>query len=63
MSLLGPLYGTVAVGLGGWFLYHGVQLLRKRSEEGARRLFRVSLVYLLGIFVAMICDLALRGMF
>ena len=63
MSLLGPLYGTVAVGLGGWFLYHGVQLLRKRSEEGARRLFRVSLVYLLGIFVAMICDLALRGLF
>ncbi len=62
LNLLGPLYGAVALGLGGWFLYQGVQLLRRRSVESARRLFRVSLVYLLGIFGAMICDLALRGL-
>ena len=60
ISLLSPLYGAVALGLGGWFLYHGVQLLRRGTVENARRLFRVSLVYLLGIFSAMICDLAVR---
>ncbi len=63
ISLLGPLYGVVALGLGAWFLYHGIQLLRRRDAETARRLFRVSLVYLVGIFSAMICDLALRPLF
>lgn len=58
LSLLGPLYATTALALGVWFLYHAVQLLRIRDAESAERLFRVSLIYLLGIFVVMILDLA-----
>jgi protoheme IX farnesyltransferase len=61
LSLLGPLYAMVALALGAWFLYHGVQLLRARSAESAKRLFRVSLIYLLGIFAAMILDLAVSA--
>ena len=59
-SLLGPLYALAAVALGGWFLHHARRLVREQDDASARRLFRVSLVHLMGIFVAMILDLAWR---
>ena len=61
MSLLGPLYAAAAIVLGGWFLWSGVRLCRERSDASARRVFRVSLFYLMGVFAAMIADLAVRG--
>ena len=61
LDMLGTLYAGAACALGAWFLYHGVRLLREKSDEAARRVFRVSLIYLMVLFVAMIGDLALRG--
>lgn len=62
LSLLGPLYAAVALGLGVWFLAASVRLVRTRDAAGARRLFRVSLVYLMGLFGAMIVDLVAKGL-
>ncbi len=61
-SLLGPLYAGCALALGAWFFYHAAQLQRRRDAETAGRLFRVSLVYLLGTFAAMIIDLAVGAL-
>ncbi len=60
LGLLGPLYAATAVGLGAWFATAGVRLLRDPGAVAARRVFRVSLVYLMGLFAAMLTDLALR---
>lgn len=60
-GLLGLPYAGVALALGAWFLYHALRLVRRRDEASARRVFRVSLVYLTGTFAAMIADLAVRG--
>ena len=62
LSLVGPLYAVAALGLGAWFLFHAVQLARRRDDASARLLFRVSLFHLMGLFTAMIVDLALEGM-
>jgi protoheme IX farnesyltransferase len=59
---LGPLYGVAAAALGGWFLSSAIRLLRAPSASAARRVFTTSLGYLTGLFVAMICDLALASM-
>ena len=59
LGLLGPLYGTVAAGLGLWFVWHSVRVLREQTDEAARRMFGVSLVYLFALFVAMLVDLAI----
>ncbi len=59
LSLSSPVYGAAAATLGAWFLWHGVWLLREKSEPAARRLFRVSLLYLMALFLAMTADLAL----
>lgn len=56
---IGLLYGVVAVGLGGLFLRQALRLKANRDLESARGLFLVSLLQLLGLFAAMIVDLAL----
>jgi protoheme IX farnesyltransferase len=60
LSLPGPVYAVAALGLGGWFLYHAVLLERRRDDPSACRFFRVSLVYLMSLFAAMIVDLLCR---
>jgi protoheme IX farnesyltransferase len=61
-GLLGAPYGVAAVLLGGGFLAAGVALWRHPSARAARRLFLVSLLYLMGTFAAMIFDLAWKEM-
>jgi protoheme IX farnesyltransferase len=60
LGLLGWPYLAAALVLDGWFVWHGVRVLRERTQGAARRLFHVSLVYLFALFVAMLADLALR---
>lgn len=66
MSSAGALYGAVAVGLGLWFAWAAWGLVkvgrseeREAADDAARQVFRVSLVYLMGILLALIVDLAL----
>jgi len=59
LGLLGPFYGLVAAGLGAWFVWYGVRVLREQTEAAARRMFGVSIVYLFALFVAMLIDPAL----
>lgn len=60
-SPLGRVYAAAALVLGLWFLLHAVRLRQRADDAAARRFFRVSLVYLMGIFACMILDLALRA--
>ena len=59
VSALGPLYLAGALGLGTWFVYRAVRLVREQTDVAARRLFRDSLLYLMGLFACMLADLAL----
>jgi len=58
LPMLGPIYLVSALALGLLFLRRGWALHRERSLEAARGLFRTSLVQLMGLFAAMILDLA-----
>lgn len=62
LGLLGGFYLACAVVLNIAFLWSGIRLIRERSEAAARRVFRVSLVYLSLLYVAMLGDLLLRGL-
>ncbi len=61
LSPLGPLYAVAALLLGGCFLWQALQLYRRRTDFEARRLFRVSLYYLSGLFSVMLLDLVAFG--
>jgi len=56
-GLVGPVYFTVASAAGLWFLYRSVRLFQERTDEAARGVFRVSLVFLFAVFLAMLVDL------
>lgn len=60
LGLLGPIYAAVAIGMNLWFIAAAVRLLRTRTPDAARHVFRVSLAYLFSLFVAMNLDLLLR---
>ena len=60
LGLLGGIYLAVALGMNVWFVASVVRLLRERSDEAARRIFRVSLAYLFSLFVAMNVELLAR---
>jgi protoheme IX farnesyltransferase len=62
LGLLGPLYAVAALGLGAYFAASGVRVVRDPSPESARHVFRVSLVYLMGLFAAMLTDLVARAL-
>jgi protoheme IX farnesyltransferase len=55
---LGAVYLVAASVLGGLFLYKALQLRTLRTPEAARGLFLMSLVHLMGLFAAMIVELA-----
>ena len=59
LGLLGTPYLVAALALDAWFTWYIVRVLRERTEEAARGAFHVSLLYLFGLFVAMLVDLAL----
>jgi len=61
LGLLGNVYLAVAIGANAWFVWSSVQVLRQRSHDAARRMFRVSLAYLFSLFAAMLAELLLRG--
>ena len=56
LGLLGVGYLIAALVLDAWFVWHAVRVLRERTEEAARRLFHVSLLYLFALFLAMLVD-------
>jgi protoheme IX farnesyltransferase len=62
LEMLGPIYAVAAVGLGALFAASGISLMVRASAAAARRVFRVSLVYLMGVFVAMLGDLLWRAL-
>lgn len=54
VGVVGWLYLVVAVALGAWFTWVGVDGWRKKGDERwARKLFKVSLLYLTGLFAAL----------
>jgi len=57
VGLVGPIYFAVACPMGLWFLYRSVRLFHERTDEAARGVFRVSLVFLAAVFMAMLLDL------
>ena len=59
LGLLGIPYFVAALALDAWFTWYIVRVLRERTEDAARSAFHVSLLYLFGLFVAMLIDLAL----
>jgi protoheme IX farnesyltransferase len=61
LGLLGNAYLAVALGANAWFVWSSVQVLRLRTDDAARRMFRVSLAYLFSLFAAMLVELLLRG--
>jgi heme o synthase len=60
LGLLGPIYGAVAAGMNLWFVTSVLRLRRERTDDAARRTFRVSLAYLFSLFVAMNAELLVR---
>jgi protoheme IX farnesyltransferase len=61
LGMLGLGYGAVTTALWVWFFAQAVALLRRQDAPTARRTFRVSLVYLMGTFTAMLVDLVARS--
>jgi protoheme IX farnesyltransferase len=61
LGLLGNAYLAVALGANAWFIGSAVRVLRQRTDDAARRMFRVSLAYLFSLFAAMLAELLLHG--
>jgi protoheme IX farnesyltransferase len=55
----GPVYGVTAAGLGVYYLWRNLQLLRQPTPGTARAAFRASLVYLTLLVIVMLADLRL----
>ena len=60
LGLLGEIYLAVAIGMNVWFVATVVRLTRERTDDAARRVFRVSLAYLFSLFIAMNVELLAR---
>jgi protoheme IX farnesyltransferase len=59
IGLAGPLYLACAGGIGAWFAFEAVATFRETDEvkePAAKRLFRVSLVYMFALFAALIAE-------
>lgn len=53
----GPIYAATATGLGIYYLWRNLQLLRQPSPASARKAFKASLVYLTLLLIVMLADL------
>ena len=62
LGVSGPLYLGAALVLGAFFIAVVIQVLIDQGERSARRSFRVSILYLFLLFVALIADRALGGL-
>jgi len=60
-GLVGPVYVACALVANAWFLWSAVQVIRLKTHDAARAMFRTSLGYLFLLFGAMLLDLALSG--
>ena len=60
LGALSGFYATIALCLGTCFAVSIVRAIRARCEREDRRVFVVSLVYLAGLFAAMLAELPLR---
>jgi heme o synthase len=60
LGLASGLYVVAALGLGAGFVRLALKLRRERDKRTALRTFRYSLVYLFGLFLALVLDKALR---
>ncbi len=58
VGMAGLLYGVAALLLGGTFVAAAERLARTGADREARRLFRVSIVHLFGLFLALVVDRA-----
>jgi len=58
LGFMGTPYLVVALIANAAFIASAVDVLRKRTDEAARRMFRVSLAYLFALFTAMLTELA-----
>ena len=52
----GPIFLTGALILGGWFLFESIRTAIKRTNERAKRLLLVSVIYLPLLFLLMVAD-------
>jgi protoheme IX farnesyltransferase len=59
-GVLGPFYGLSAFVSGGIFCASIVCAMRRCSDSADKRVFRVSILYLVAVFAAMLVDLALQ---
>jgi protoheme IX farnesyltransferase len=60
LGLFGGLYLAVALAANAGFVASALRLLRERSEAAARRTFRVSLLYLFTLLLAMNAEVLAR---
>jgi protoheme IX farnesyltransferase len=56
VAVMGPIYVATAVGLGGAFVYRCLQLWRAPTDDRPWQVFRLSMIYLAGLFVAVALD-------
>ena len=57
LSLVGPVYLAVAVGMNAWFIDASIRVLREQTDAAAQWMFYVSLAYLFSLYLAMLIDL------
>jgi protoheme IX farnesyltransferase len=60
-GLIGSLYTALALLANAWFVWHAILVVRRKTTESARAMFRVSLGYLFALLGAMLIDLAVLG--
>ena len=59
LGYVGPLYLAVALAMSAWFLWSAVEVIREKTDDAARKMFRTSLGFLFGVFLALFADLLL----
>ena len=61
LGMASAIYGTVAVAMGGYFLWLALRVRRARDDASARRMFGFSILYLFALFAALIAEHGAAG--